>query len=203
MISDLYPIIGSASQEELLTENEKLKETLGFFGKGAMFFFQINVMFWPWLLCGFPYSFQLSSWVWGFCLLFCCGEWKPSRLGTLHMLLKIDCCTQLLFNRPTERCHHGWPNWESEWKWWWSSDKRQETLERLVWFEKEKGLSSHVKGGGGRVSPCDLGQTCRFPQKWNNEFFQKVWGFFGGLPKPVWCFKRIHRFPFCELLVSK
>lgn len=44
VISDLYPIIGSASQEELLTENEKLKETLGFLER-VRFFFQINVMF--------------------------------------------------------------------------------------------------------------------------------------------------------------
>ena len=61
------------------------------FGKGAIFFckYMWCFKFWPWLLCGFPYSFQLSSWIWRFCLLFCCGEWKPSRLGTLHMLLKI------------------------------------------------------------------------------------------------------------------
>ena len=38
VISDLYPIIGSASQEELLTENEKLKETLGFLERVRFFF---------------------------------------------------------------------------------------------------------------------------------------------------------------------
>lgn len=38
VISDLYPISGSASQEELLTENEKLKETLGFLERVRFFF---------------------------------------------------------------------------------------------------------------------------------------------------------------------
>lgn len=141
------------------------------FWKGC-FFFQINVMFWLWLLCGFPYSFQFSSWIWGFCLLSCCGEWKPSGLGILRMLLKIlhnffskgqrgDATMVRQTGEVSENDDDLPISGKKHWKGWFG-------------LRKQKNIFP-CKGGGG------VG-----------------WGFFGGLPKPVWCFKRIHRFPFCE-----
>ena len=116
------------------------------FGKGAFFFsnkcdvLAVVVM---WFFIFLPVYF-LDLGILSPVLL----RWMETlRLGYPSYAFK-DYCTQLLFKRSTGRCYHGWPNWESERKWWWTSDKRQETLERSVWFEKEKGLSSHVKGGG-------------------------------------------------------